>query len=165
MQRRELFSGFAKSFRKKEKNLAVIRPPYYEDEDAFYKECIACEGSCANVCKEHIIVIEEDKTPRLDFTKGGCTYCDACALACEFGVLEVAHKKEVAARFEIDMLQCLSWNQTMCFSCKDPCLDKAIDFIAMFRPVIDSSKCTGCGFCVGVCPTDAVKVIPNKEEI
>lgn len=165
MQRRELFTSFSNSFKEKKELTQRVRPPYFKDKDAFYKECIACEGSCANVCKEHIIKIDEDKTPYLDFANGGCTYCDACALACEFGVLEVAHKKEVAARFEINMLQCLSWNRTMCFSCKDPCLDEAIDFIAMFRPSIDSSKCTGCGFCVGVCPTGAVKIIPHKEEI
>ena len=39
----------------------------------------------------------------------------------------------------------------MCFSCKDPCLDNAIDFKAMFMPEIND-KCTSCGFCLSRCP-------------
>jgi ferredoxin-type protein NapF len=45
----------------------------------------------------------------------------------------------------------------MCFSCKDPCLDDAIDFIAMFRPEINSN-CTSCGFCIKYCPVDAIEI-------
>ena len=156
--RRELFTSFAKSFQEKKRVEKVIRPPYYKDEDVFYKECIDCEDRCDTACKEHIIKIVEG-LPQLDFKKGGCTYCDDCAIHCKRDVLNVEHKKQIDAAFEIDMLTCLSWNQTMCFSCKDPCLDKAIDFIAMFRPSIDTQKCTSCGFCVGVCPSDAVKII------
>ena len=44
----------------------------------------------------------------------------------------------------------------MCFSCKDPCLDDAIQFLGMFRPEIDENLCTSCGFCLKVCPTDAI---------
>lgn len=157
--RRELFSGFADSFKEKKEVVKVIRPPYFENEDAFYKGCAGCEGFCATVCKEHIIQIMDDNTPRLNFLKGGCTYCDECAISCPGGVLEVANKKLIDAKFEIDMLECMSWNKTMCFSCKDPCLDNAIEFLAMFRPSINSDKCTSCGLCVGVCPSGAIKII------
>ena len=44
------------------------------------------------------------------------------------------------------------------FSCKDPCVDNAIDFQGLFNPTIDLTKCTSCGFCVSVCPTDAIKL-------
>lgn len=157
MQRRELFTNFAKGFKEKQHSEKVLRPPYFKDENDFFKECISCEDRCDTVCKEHIIKIE-DAMPRLDFKDRGCTYCDECAVYCSKGVLQIENKKRVDASFEIDILQCLSWNGTMCFSCKDPCLDNAIDFIAMFRPSIDTTKCTSCGFCVGVCPTDAVKI-------
>ncbi len=52
----------------------------------------------------------------------------------------------------------------MCFSCKDPCLSNAIEFLGMFRPSIKADLCTGCGFCVSVCPTQAVHYNHIKKE-
>jgi len=156
--RRDIFSGFAKSFQPKQVPEVILRPPYFENKDVFYKGCIECDGVCASVCKERIIQISSDKTPKLDFATSGCTYCDECALACPHGVLKLENKHRIDATFAIDMLQCMSWNQTMCFSCKDPCLDNAITFLGMFRPSIDTQKCTSCGFCVGVCPSGAITI-------
>jgi len=159
MERRELFSSLASSFNKKEeKQEKTVRPPYFEDEKLFLKECISCDGLCANSCEVNIIVIQEDKTPKLDFSNSGCTYCDKCAEACPSEVLKLEYKKDINVKIEINVLECLSWNQTMCFSCKDPCLDNAIEFLGMFRPEINSD-CTSCGFCVKVCPTNAIKVV------
>ena len=153
MQRRDFF----KSLRGIKKEVdSVIRPPYYNDRDDFYKECIKCDGKCATFCEEQIIIIGEDKTPFLDFKKGGCTYCDECANVCDNDVLKVEYKSKIDCKIEIDMLKCMSWNQTMCFSCKDPCLENAINFLAMFRPEIDSNLCTSCGFCLKYCPTEAI---------
>lgn len=159
MKRRELFSSLASSFNKKEeKREKVIRPPYFDNEEAFIKECINCEGLCADSCEVNIIVIQDDKTPKLDFSNSGCTFCDKCAEVCPSEVLNIEFKKNINAKIEIDILKCLSWNQTMCFSCKDPCLDDAIEFLGMFRPEINQN-CTSCGFCLKVCPTDAIKVV------
>ena len=157
IKRRELFSSLA-SFGKRGRESFDIRPPYVKDSDSFSKLCIECDGICATVCEENIIVIKEDKTPILDFKKSGCTYCDECAKACEFGVLEIEFKKNINAKITIDMLECMSWHKTICFSCKDVCLDNAIDYLGLFRPEIDTQKCTSCGFCVGVCPCEAIKV-------
>ena len=98
--------------------------------------------------------------PNIDgtVTKGGCTFCDKCANACEHEVLNLEFKKNIDAKISIDMIECMSWNQTMCFSCKDPCLDDAINFLAMFRPEIDNNKCTSCGFCIKYCPVGAIKI-------
>lgn len=159
MERRELFSSLADSFSKEKKQESVIRPPYYKDLNSFYKGCIDCNNECAAFCEENIIVIKEDNTPILDFSQGGCTYCDECAKNCPNEVLTVENKKRVNAKFEIDILKCMSWHQTMCFSCKDPCLEDAVKFLGMFRPSIDEELCTNCGFCVNICPSQAIKVI------
>lgn len=161
MQRRELLGSLFSSNEKRE--VSVIRPPYYLNEDSFAKHCIECDGICSSVCEENIIVIGEDKTPHLDFSSSGCTYCDECAKACPKEVLNLESKKNIEATFEIDMLKCLSWNNTMCFSCKDPCMDNAIEFLGMFRPSILSDKCTSCGFCLSVCPTQAITY--KKERV
>ncbi len=154
MKRRELFSSLFSEKEKREPQ--TIRPPYYKDANSFAQQCINCNGNCSTVCQENIIVILEDKTPHLDFSTSGCTYCDECAKVCPHDVLNVEDKKSIDAVFEIDMLKCLSWDNIMCFSCKDPCLDNAIEFLGMFRPSILKQSCTSCGFCVSVCPAEAI---------
>lgn len=162
MQRRELFSAlFSK---KKEAQEILIRPPYGGSEALFLEKCLQCiDTPCITSCEENIIVLHEDQTPKIDFSKGGCTYCDACAVACPHLVLSVENKSLIDIKIEIDPLKCMSWNETMCFSCKDPCLDDAIEFLGIFRPSINENKCTNCGFCINVCPTNAIKTI--KREI
>lgn len=159
MERRELFSSLASSFTKKEKQEKIIRPPYFKNEEIFLTNCIECsDKKCSIVCEENIILILENSTPAISFENNGCSYCDECANACEHEVLNLEDKKNINAKIEIDPLSCLSWNQTMCFSCKDPCLDDAIDFLAMFRPEINEN-CTSCGYCIKYCPTSAIKII------
>jgi len=162
MERRELFNSLTSSFRKDSKGevkQSIIRPPYYLQEEDFEK-CIECEDKkCVTSCDENIIIILEDGTPTLDLTTPtGCTFCDECAEVCELDVLQVESKKNINALIEIDILKCLSWNQTMCFSCKEPCIDNAIEFLGMFRPEIIQDKCTSCGFCVTRCPTNAITI-------
>lgn len=157
MQRRELFSSLFSS--KEKRDEVVLRPPYYEHSSSFFKECVICEAkSCSTFCQENIIKIASDGTPILDFSVGGCTYCDECAKGCDRGVLKLEYKASIKATIEIDVLKCMSWHQSMCFSCKDPCLDDAIEFLGMFRPTIDASKCTNCGFCISRCPTQAIVI-------
>ena len=157
MQRRELFSSLASSVKNTKKQEKLLRPPYFGDESLFHNECSKCEAKCATVCEEEIIKIADDKTPYIVFSQNGCTYCDECAIACEFGVLNLEDKKLLNAVVTINKDKCISWHHTMCFSCKDPCLDNAIDFKAMFMPVIND-KCTACGFCINRCPTDAIDI-------
>ncbi len=154
-KRRELFSSLA-FVRKKQENIEV-RPPYYKDKDIF-DNCKDCDGKCSKVCEEHIIIIKDDGSPILDFKEGGCTYCDKCALVCEYDILKLEFKKLINVKFEIDMLKCLSWQKTMCFSCKEICLDDAVNYLGLFRAEIDYKKCTNCGFCLKVCPVSAIEV-------
>ncbi len=167
MERRELFGSLFSSFTtKKDEKKIIIRPPYYcrNDEESknkesfFTKECMHCDGKCSTFCEEKIIIILEDKTPAIDFGLGGCTYCDACANACPTDVLKIEYKNKIETSIKIDILKCMSWHNTMCFSCKDPCLDDAIEFLGIFRPTINPLKCTNCGFCIRVCPSDAISV-------
>ena len=160
MERRELFSSLASKLKgkdlKKDSPERHIRPPYYSDESLFLTECSKCEAACAPVPEEEIIKIADDNTPYLDFSKSGCTFCDECAKACEFGVLSVEDMRNINAEVTISKNECLSWNAVMCFSCKDPCLDNAIDFKAMFMPEINNDKCTSCGFCLSRCPAVSI---------
>ena len=159
MNRRELFSFLSCTPKTGQgSGFSNLRMPYYEDVDRF-AECKKCESKdCAALCQEKIILISKDGLPYLDFSKSGCTYCDECAIGCTGNVLNVKFKKKIQANITISESKCLSWNATMCFSCKDPCLEDAIEFKAMFMPKIDLQKCTSCGFCISRCPSDAINL-------
>jgi ferredoxin-type protein NapF len=165
MERRELFSFLSTSVKEGSKGKQTtlkVRPPYYSDEDAFATECQNCEAQCASLCQEQIIKIDDDKTPYLDFSSRGCTYCDECAVACPSDVLLVENKRTIDVGVVISKERCLSWQGVMCFSCKDPCFENAIDFQAMFMPTINES-CTSCGFCIGRCPAEAIELVKVEQ--
>jgi len=135
---------------------SFIYPPYFEKKEDFIN-CLECKSKeCEKACEEKIIKIENGM-PVLDFSKSGCTFCDECANVCESGVLKKENKKEKIAEVILLKNKCLAWNGTICFSCQDICEEFAIIYNGMFNPVIDLDKCTGCGFCIGVCPTNAIE--------
>ena len=159
MQRRELFSSLASSVKNagKKKPEKLVRPPYNSDESLFHNECSKCDAKCSTVCEEDIIKIAKDKTPYLDFSLSGCTFCEECVKACEYGVLSLENSQTIDTNIYIDKKSCVSWEGVMCYSCKEPCLDNAIDFKAMFMPEINDN-CTACGFCIARCPVQAIKI-------
>ena len=162
MEKRELFSSLASRVRgvtsERAPKKQTLRPPYGSDDSLFHKLCPECDAPCVTVCEEEIIVIMDDKTPQLNLLKSGCTYCDKCAEACLPEVLKVEDTHNINAKITIDKNKCMSWHGVMCFSCKEPCLDDAIVFKSLFKPVIVADKCTSCGFCIGRCPSDAIEV-------
>jgi len=122
-------------------------------------ECFRCEDkSCKNSCPENIIILTQEGTPRLNLSSRGCTFCDDCATACKYGCFEDGENKKIMAVILIEILNCLAWNRTICRSCADVCNEKAIKFLGLFHPEINSEICTSCGFCIGVCPAQAVKI-------
>jgi len=141
------------------------RPPYGSDESLFQKVCITCESkACVASCDEKIIVLDEVGTPRLDVSQSGCEFCDDCANACEADVLSLDNPARIEARVTIDMNACVAHHHVICMSCKEPCLDDAILFVGLYNPVIDDERCTACGFCVGRCPSGAIRydAIPKE---
>ncbi len=148
---------------KEEKNISVIRPPYTTPETDF-SPCLECNGVCVQECEEKILFRLEDGSPYISFNGKGCTFCEKCVSVCEKGVLSLENPKRIYANFTIETKKCFAWNGTMCFACKEPCLDNAIKFEGLFRPVIQEDLCSGCGFCIPVCPTGAISVRPIEVE-
>jgi len=167
--RREFFKSFKQPLQTK-KEEPILRPPYGLSESLFQSECIKCEEKfCVTSCDEGIILIKSDGTPTLKFNKSGCTFCEECALVCKSSVLSLEYpyyKEALNATFQINFDSCMAHQKTICFACKEPCIDDAIIFNGMFNPVIDNDKCTSCGFCISRCPTSAIEYKPTnlKEE-
>ena len=171
--RRDFFKSFAAPLRQtKEETPLLVRPPYAKSESLFQSECPSCESkACVASCDEKIIFIVDDGTPTLSFKQNGCTFCDACAIACEADVLSLANEETATwlnAVFRISTQACVAHDGVICYACKEPCIDDAILFNGMFNPVIDDEKCTACGFCISRCPTQAISYevfeLKNEEE-
>jgi ferredoxin-type protein NapF len=162
--RRDFLTAFKKPL-EKNKEEAVLRPPYGFNESLFLSECPKCETKdCTTHCEEDILIIRADGTPSIVFKNSGCTFCEECAKSCSKGVLSLDNihtKDKLNATFSINFKACMAHNKTICFSCKEPCLDDAILFNGMFNPIIDTDRCTGCGFCISRCPTNAIEYKPT----
>ncbi len=161
--RRGIFASLSSAFKgEKRESQTPIRPPYNSDPALFLRLCPECiDKPCAGVCEEEIIEIEQDGTPKLSFSNRGCTFCDACLEACEAGVLSDKTINSINVEVQIDVLKCMAWHQSICSSCKDPCLEDAISFLGLFRPEIVSDRCTGCGWCIHVCPSNAINIVSS----
>jgi ferredoxin-type protein NapF len=66
------------------------------------------------------------------------------------------------AVFSISTQACVAHEGVICYACKEPCIDDAILFNGLFNPVIDDTKCTGCGYCMARCPTQAINFLAKE---
>lgn len=167
--RRDFFRSFAKGLgQTREESPLLVRPPYGESESAFQNKCPECENkACVTSCDEKIIFIGEDGTPALTFNQNGCTFCDECANICPEDVLSLENRhnaEQLNALFCISLEACVAHHGVICSACKEPCIDDAILFNGLFNPVIDDERCTGCGFCMARCPTQAISYLAYEVE-
>lgn len=165
--RRGFFKSFSIPFSEEEEQVwQPIRLPYNKDKTLFETVCVTCEDKpCIPVCDENIIKVLDDGSVFLDFSKRGCTYCDACAEACNKEVLILDEEIDrIEAHIKLDMTKCMAWNGVICSSCRDVCYDRAIKFLGMLRPEIVYDNCTNCGFCIGVCPSYAISALSTTKE-
>lgn len=143
--------------------IVAIRPPW--TADMFERDCTRC-GACVPACPESILRLDTNGYPQITFAERGCSFCGACAEACSAPVFDRARP---AWNLVIAIAQdrCLPYQGVVCQSCRDACAAGAIRFPMVAgrtaRPSIDTDACTGCGACVGVCPTSAIALAPAME--
>ncbi len=102
--------------------------------------------------------------PTIDFRlgTGECTFCGECAAACQPAALKVAADAPPWRLKAAIGEACLALKDIVCRSCGDRCNAGAIRFRPRLggaaRPELDAAACTGCGACIGVCPSAAIAV-------
>jgi ferredoxin-type protein NapF len=128
------------------------------DTTAFHERCTRC-GDCVRACPDAIVIAGDGGFPRIDFTRGGCSFCGACADACGEALFSDRARAPWHARVVVGP-GCLAHAGVVCESCRDGCESRAIRFTpAPGRvpiPALELERCTGCGACVGVCPAHAI---------
>ena len=122
--------------------------------------CRRCD-ECITACEESILIRSDGGFPDIDFARGGCTFCGACANACRYGAIK--NNGQPAWNLKVTVAPtCLEAKSITCRACGEACETRAIRFFlrvgggADLR--LDQDICTGCGACVAVCPVDAVTI-------
>ena len=95
--------------------------------------------------------------PYLSFERGGCTLCNDCVERCPETPGEVPPPARLGLAV-VDRAACVAWDGVVCVSCRLACPHQAIEMKGDMRPTVTTGACNGCGFCVSVCPTEAIRV-------
>ena len=138
----------------------LLRPPGGQDEQSFFALCSRCYR-CRTVCPEDIVVtatiedgVLQARTPKLDFHRGYCTFCNKCIDVCPTGALvPFDSSSERIGMAVIDKNECLAYIRGACDKCVDACIYGAITLNGKGLPVVDESACNGCGICEYACPS------------
>lgn len=145
----------------------LLRPPGGQDEDHFIATCIKCDR-CRSVCPLNCIGVANmndgllnARTPKLNFRIGYCDFCNLCIECCPTGALRSFNPEtEWIAPAVIDTRLCIAYQPegVGCRRCNDGCPFDAITSDSYGRPVVNASKCNGCGYCEYICPSNSYRV-------
>ena len=131
-----------------------LRPPSAEDEERFRSLCLKCDR-CRSACPQGCVrtgTLEDGllnwRTPVMDFHRGLCDFCGRCEQTCPTGAIrDVDAKANRIGLAVIDPQRCIAWISGSCRVCVDACPYEALSADASGRPIVDSTRCNGCGIC------------------
>lgn len=151
-------------FRGKLSQKSELRLPWIISESVFTSGCDQCQD-CLKACETKIIVRDEQGFPKIDFTKGECTFCQQCINSCEkplfkpMALIESHQEAPWPAELGINN-KCLAKSEIYCRSCQDVCETQAITFSynnsRIAQPDINLADCSQCGACISTCPQDSI---------
>ena len=145
--------------------MVVMRPPGAVGQ-SFQTLCRDCDA-CRHTCPEHVISMDAEGRPVLNFAEAHCTFCGTCAEVCPTGAL--VHREPTSSNWRACIEDtCWSMNGVSCRMCQDACPESAIRFQLKVggraEPAIDVGACTGCGACSTVCPATSVSFFELPQE-
>lgn len=141
-----------------------LRPPSAEDEERFRSLCLKCDR-CRSACPQGCVrtgTLEDGllnwRTPVMDFHRGLCDFCGRCEQTCPTGAIrDVDAKANRIGLAVIDPQRCIAWISGSCRVCVDACPYEALSADASGRPIVDSTRCNGCGICEYRCPPNTYR--------
>ena len=140
---------------------AEIRPPWALAEALFIDRCTRC-NDCLPACPQHILTTGDGGYPTVDFSRAECTFCGECVKACRPQALSRQDGQPPWPLKALISDLCLARQGVECRVCGDFCEVRAIRFTPRLGgsplPEIDAETCTGCGACLGPCPTRAIAI-------
>jgi len=154
----------------------LLRPPGSLTEEDLAITCIRCgicQKSCPSQCLKPAPIqagLSIWKTPIIIPRKAGCIRCLTCSKVCPSGAILTPPMEEIKmGTAVIHRERCLVWtHQKECLVCKEYCPVAAIRTDARYRPIVERTKCVGCGLCEQNCPVlekrAAIEVFPQGEK-
>lgn len=141
-----------------------LRPPSAQDEEKFLAACLKCDR-CRSICPLGSIrtaTVEEGllnwRTPVMDFRRGICDFCGKCEDVCPTGAIAgVSAESSRIGVAVVDQERCIAWIQGSCRVCADACPYEALSVDGSGRPVVDVTRCNGCGICENICPSNTYR--------
>ncbi len=138
-----------------EDGIINIRTPKLHFHTKFSESYRRAEG------KDQAAVALDPYPSILDATgKGFCDFCMLCAISCPTGALSTSFdpKLEWIGEAVIDSGLCIAFEKLGgCRKCADYCPFDAITINDNRQPVVNSSKCNGCGICENICPSSSYR--------
>ena len=153
---------------------ALLRPPGALPEALFLGTCTR-SGHCALACPRQAIFLLDPSfgraagTPMIRARAAPCVVCEGleCTRACPSGALARIGVAELRmGTAAVDAAGCVTWRGQSCRACVDACpIPGAIALHDGAHPVVDAARCTGCGVCEHVCPTEqaSIAVTPARS--
>lgn len=133
-------------------------PPWALED--FIQRCSRCD-TCLPVCETGILVRGDGGFPRVDFQRGECSFCGACAAACEQGAFSDTEQPPWSLRVALAGT-CLAEQGVSCRSCEDVCEPRALRFRLQVGGCasleVAAEHCSGCGACVSACPAHVLRM-------
>jgi formate hydrogenlyase subunit 6/NADH:ubiquinone oxidoreductase subunit I len=149
--------------------LMPIVPPGAGSFRNFHNHCTSCQ-LCASVCPNQVLSNTNKAfgttKPNMSYERGYCRpECVKCSEVCPTGAIKPITRAEKSSI----QIGCAVWNKELCIVntdkavcdlCSRKCPNAAITMIPQIAddpdspkiPMIDTSRCIGCGACEHLCP-------------